>query len=53
MEDTGLTIKALLLLVVALGALIGTLVVSPAGFVLLVTVLAWLNLGGLVLLTRV
>lgn len=53
MEDLGITLKALVLLVVVLAVLVGTLVVSPSALAVLMVVLAWANLAGLVALTRV
>lgn len=53
MEDLSVTLKALVLLVVVLGLLIGTLVVSPVALVGLVVALAWANLVGLCAISRI
>lgn len=53
MEDISVTLKALLLLVVVLVVVVGSAVISPLAFVLLFVALAWVNLVGLVLITRI
>lgn len=53
MEDLSVTLKSLVLLVVVLALLIGTLVVSPIALVVLVVALAWANLAGLLVISRI
>ncbi len=53
MEDLSVTLKALVLLVVVLAVLIGTLVVSPTALAVLMVILAWANLAGLVVVSRI
>lgn len=53
MEDLSVTLKSLVLLVVVLALLIGTLVVSPVALVVLVVALAWANLAGLMVISRI
>lgn len=51
MEDTRVTLMALVLLVVALAVIIGTVVLTPSTTALLATIGAWINLAYLVTIT--
>lgn len=53
MESLSVALWALVLLVVALGAIIGSLIVNPALLALLAVALAGLGLAGTVAITRV